>query len=342
MNTYRKHIAAMLFATSFCAATARTLPIFTQMDRELFSVSSTFDRTVPEYMKRHNLSADEMFNRLEENISEHLENLDKNAVGRLDAASSTVKAMAFVHPSEWKPYIAKYAGIEYPKDLRVEAISAYIVNVKNNAFEFAKNILLEPYRTPSEHNCLRMALMQSAVSAAPADREKYVDFLKWAVMHMEGSTSFTTDKNLLDLDPTWRTNSLRKINAERILALGTTDYGTNLLLNLIRDYELVAGIRQPEPMSVSAQVSQTNVKAVTITNVTTQINANTEAVATAVSINFDALSSVENNTSPSTSIALKRLWVFAAPVILAALAVVTFLRRKICKIGMNNQRERMK
>ena len=318
----------MLFSATIYAATALTIPRFTQMDSELFGVSSKFSRTVPEYMKRHNLSSEEMFKRLEENISDHLGNLDENTDGRLIAASSTIKAMAFVHPDECRPYIAKYAGIEYPKDLRVEAISAYINNVKIDSLEFAKNILLDPNRNPSEHNCIRMDFMQCAVSAPLADRKKYVEFFKWAVIHMEGSTSFTTDKHLLELDPTWRTNSLRKINAERILALGTTDYGTNLLLNLIHDYELAAGIRQPEPpASVSVQPSQTNTCAAPVaTNVVTQTNTNAEAVVVAVV--SDVAAAAEKDIPTSATNTKKHAWILGVFVLLAPLVLAAFLKRK--------------
>ena len=244
---------------------------------------------------------------------------------------SMLSAMMAVNPKTFPARVKKYSDKIYPERVRCAAEALYIAKTDADAsIAFAREALSENWRTSNEHGHLRMALMRSASSASPSDREKYVEFFKWGGTNAPlGGLIKTWDKNTIELDPTWRTNSLRRISAEyQRQYAAPNEIASNNVLPVIRDYEIASGIRQSEPPPpVSTQTPQTNIATAPVAaNVVTQTNTNAEAVVVAVVSNVAA--AAEKDIPTSVTNTKKHAWILGAFVLLAPLVLAAFLKRK--------------
>ena len=300
----------------------------TELDWALYGFSNgTVQEKIAAYMSTHNLTEEQMVDRLNANFFENYTNSPSFASDLYGNAKQTLGALRML-PSEYATKeLEKYSCQEFDDRIRSVAINGYLAKTGLSGLAFASNIVSQPWRTGSEHNRMRMEYHAQAMSALPADREKYIEFFKWAASYYSPAGFKTYDRQLNELDSTWRTNEQRLAAIQAQMTYSNTPTGTNILIELLRDYEIATGIRKLEPLPVAAQVPETSAKTIPHTNLTIQPNANNETFATAVSVKSNALSPVENNTSPSASIAPKRFWVLAAPIFLAALAFAVFLRR---------------
>ncbi len=249
MNS-KQIVGIFLYAVlSFTASPVQYI-VLTQLDNAL----SGPDRQAATrmYMEEHSLNSAQMMQLLDENIREQLE-FTGNENLRDSAASSTLYSMAFTDADESLPFLLKYSGQDYPEQVRANATTLYIRYAGDAGFALATNVMTQPWRTFREHGSIRIEFYNQAKTASQENKGKYVDFLKWAILHAEGSTSATIDDHLCELDSTWRTNEIRKINAIRLLKTGPNQIATNDLRRIIRDYEIASGLREPEPPTVVQQ-----------------------------------------------------------------------------------------
>ena len=317
-----------LCALIICSTSqARQIYNYTELDNHLFYTGDNVGDRIREYMRANNVDPDGMTKLLTANFATNFAKADAKNPGRMIAAKNNIAALRWVSGSAAHDAMIEYSKSEYPEEVRGYAAMCFIARTQTAGLGMISNILTETWRDNNEHNLIRMELYAQAVTSSPADREKYVEFFKWSVMHIYGASALSIDDHLLELDPTWRTNATRKAFSQKLLSENPPEFATGVINGIIRDYELAAGIRKPEPPPVTTQTPQTNIAvAPVVANIATQTN--TTTVVAVVSVNSDAFSAVENNTSPSASIAPKRIWIFVAPAILVALAFAVFLHRK--------------
>lgn len=244
------------FLIVFCCATsvsASELPdptltvsyaTLTELDEHLVEINSAAE--MRRYMASRSLDSVQMMQLLDENIKEQLAFTGRKALRDL-TASSTLYAMTLTDVEGSLPRLLEYSGQDYPEAVRAKAASLYIEHAGDAGFVLATNVMAQPWRTFREHGSIRIEFYNQAKSASLETRDKYVNFLKWAILYAEDSTSATIDDHLCELDSTWRTNEIRKINAIRLLKTRPNQIATNDLFRIIRDYEIASGLREPEP-----------------------------------------------------------------------------------------------
>lgn len=111
----------------------------------------------------------------------------------------------------------------------------------------ATNVLLNARFGWRESNAIRIEYVAKARATPPEEREEYIKFLKWAAAYDRSGGFKTWDGQLIELDSSWRTNQLRRRSIEAQQGRPTTPTGTNIFAELLHDYELATGLRQPEP-----------------------------------------------------------------------------------------------
>lgn len=225
-------------------ANAKEYFVITKLDSKL--IGDDKSAAVDRFMKEHSINSTQMMSLLDENIREQLQFTGNEDI-RDCAASTTLITMSHTDVKESLPRLLKYSGQDYPETLRSTAITLYIQHAGNAGFVLATNVMTQPWRSSSEHNRIRMEYYAQAKAASSKDREKHIDFLKWAVTHCVFGNWAAWDDNIVELDPSWRSNELRKAAAELQKQRITTPTGTNNIIEIIRDYELASGLLKPEP-----------------------------------------------------------------------------------------------
>jgi hypothetical protein len=237
-------ILAIILTTRFGICESRTL--FTQLDWELLSSSRPMEEVVESYMQTHNLTDIEMTRLLLDNFHTNFAMSQTAGDSRLAAAGESLKALAILNNSAALHSLEDFSTDKWPVRVRVSAISCILNKVRTKDFSTASNVLTQTWRTADEHSFVRLVYLNQAKSASLAQRKEYIDFFKWAILRMEGASALELDKNLLELDSSWRTNEIRILNANRILAMDPPPFATGLCNAIVADYEIAAGLRQPD------------------------------------------------------------------------------------------------
>jgi hypothetical protein len=237
------YFSCIVVAASAGLAGATLILQYTQLDRDLGSGRDA----VHNYMREHSIDEREMITLLEENIYEHLSKLMENP-NRMNAAGSSVGHMAMIGSSNALAHVMVYATDKSAVErLRIYALKSYFRVDPDGGLPLASNVMTQAWRSSSEFNRVRMEYYVHAKSEPQEAGKKYVDFMKWAVLNGRlGAYLRTWDRNVMDIDPAWRTNELRRISAEFQKQYLNTPTGTNNILEIIQDYEVAAGLRQPD------------------------------------------------------------------------------------------------
>ena len=227
---------------ALASALGMEIVAFTDLDMKI----AMSPLTLKEYMATNSISEAEMIAMLDANIREHLSKTD--ARSRIVAACNSVSWMAGVGTSNALSRVEYYASTNVPERLRAAAVLSYLISAKPNDMPFASNVMTQAWRTPNEHDSVRREYYAQAMSTSSnEEREKYIEFFKWAVTHCVFGNWAAWDDNIVEFDPSWRSNEMRRAAAELQKQRITTPTGTNNILEIIRDYEIASGICKPEP-----------------------------------------------------------------------------------------------
>lgn len=230
----------------FSGATTLVAPC-TELDKSLFCLPGMSQKEILEaYMRSNNLAESEMVALLERNYLENITNAESAATDRFQSARKSVAMLWFLPSDGATRALEKYAGEGYHEEIRRTAVGSVIHKTGLAALPFVSNVMTQAWRTSNEHDEIRRRCFGQAKSASPEDRDRYLEFLKWAVVYDNSGGFKTWDRALIELDPSWRADSRRRLAADAQWRNHTTEYGTNLILSIIHDYELAAGIRKPD------------------------------------------------------------------------------------------------
>jgi hypothetical protein len=216
----------------------------TELDYKLSC--SDVPAAISRYMEDNSLDKSQMLELLNKNLHEQLSATDWDEGSKITAAEGTLQFMAGLGESQALPYMLKYAERDYPDDIRATASMLYIRHAGDAGFVIATNVMIQPWRTFREHGRVRVECYAQAKSRSQEAGKKYIDFMKWAILHAEGATSSTIDDHLYELDPYWRTNEIRFTNAIRLLNISPNETATNDSLRILHDYEIAVGLRQSD------------------------------------------------------------------------------------------------
>jgi hypothetical protein len=239
----------LLCATLAGISSATTLVApCTELDKALFRLPGMSQKEILDgYMLRNHLSESEMVALLEKNYLENYTNAESVATDRFQSARKSVAMLCFLPSDGATRVLEKYASAGYHEEIRRTAVGSVIHKTGLAGLPFVSNVMTQAWRTPSEHDEVRRRHFDQAKAAAPEERAKYVEFLKWAAAYDNSGGFKTWDRQLIELDPSWRADSRRRLAADAQWRNHATEYGTNLILNIIHDYELASGIRQSDP-----------------------------------------------------------------------------------------------
>lgn len=241
--------AFMLFVCG--VSQARLISAFTELDFALFG-SDNLKEQVSQYMEENGLDDSQMISLLEDNIQAHLSKKDE--YGRIKSIENTLTAIRQVEGTNAIEALKRYIDPKLPEHVASQALALYLLRTKLDGLPVATNVMLNPEFGWSERNRIRMEYMEQAKNANPENREKYLDFLKWASMYYEGGFFPSLDAGIISLDPSWRSNDLRRANIERLFALAPPPAGTNVLNNILKDYEQAKGIIPAQDFKTKAPV----------------------------------------------------------------------------------------
>ena len=216
----------------------------TELDYKLSC--SDVPAAISRYMEDNSLDKSQMLELLNKNLHEQLSATDWDEGSKITAAEGTLQFMAGLGESQALPYMLRYIERDYPDDIRATASMLYIRHAGDAGFVIATNVMIQPWRTSREHGRVRVECYAQAKSRSQEARKKYVDFMKWAIAYNRSGGFKTWDRQLIELDPSWRSNEFRRAAAESQKQHTTTPTGTNNILEIIQDYEIAAGLRQPD------------------------------------------------------------------------------------------------
>lgn len=235
------------------AASATQHIVLTKLDESL--ASDDRQASVRLYMKKHSLDSMQMMKLLDANIEEQRSFTD--IPGMRDVAMfGTMISMTYTDVDESLPRLLKYSGQDYPEAVRADAVSLYIQHADDAGFVLATNVMTQAWRSSSEHNRIRMGYYTKAKVASPENKGAYIELLKWAAAYDRSGGFKTWDRQLNELDPSWRTDQMRRAAVEAQKLMPTTTIGTNILEDILRDYEIASGLREPEPPPAVQQSSE--------------------------------------------------------------------------------------
>ena len=172
----------------------------TELDKHLVWIGSHAE--MQRYMDNQSIDSEHMMKLLDANLEEQLAFTDSPKLRDI-AMSRTLRSMTYTDVPQSLERMMKYAQEKYPERVRATAVSLYLNNAENSSFNFATNVMLQTWRSSSEHNRVRMAFHAQAKSASGETRTRYVDFLKWAIAYDRSGGFRTWDRQLTELDPSW-------------------------------------------------------------------------------------------------------------------------------------------
>ena len=219
----------------------------TDLEKIIFSYGSrNISNTVPKYMIQNGINSTNMLGLLENNIQYHLEHYGTNNCECGSLLSNTMFAMKFMG-EDAGPMILKYADVSYTNEIRRGAVYYYLQAAKLSGLPFASNAVMQTWRSSDEQYRVRSAFIDNAKSASPQDRKKYAAFFQWigTIPDWKGASWETLDNYILELDPSWRTNALRRTTAEFQLQYERHGEATNAVIGIMLDYEKATGIVDP-------------------------------------------------------------------------------------------------
>jgi hypothetical protein len=241
----KQSVLIFLCCLAFSLAFATYHIVITDLDKHLIWIESPAE--MQEYMRSRSLDSAQMMRLLDENIEEQLAFTDSPDFRDI-AMSGTLYSMTYTDSTQSLARLLKYSEQEYPEHVRATASMLYIRHAGDAGFVLATNVMIQPWRSPREHINILMECYALAKSVSAGSRIKHVDFMKWALMNDRsgGGSIKTWDRYLNELDPSWRTNEMRKGAVEVQQTIPTTPTGTNILIEIIHDYEIAVGLRQSD------------------------------------------------------------------------------------------------
>ena len=252
LTTNENHQMKTILFTVFIAyaslplnLSARQYIVLTDLDRELAGDNKA--TAISRYMEMHSLNTEQMLGLLDENFHTQLNAVSEDEYKRLVAAESSLYAMAITDKILSLEKMRNYSESKYTEEIRATAGMLYLRNAGADGFVLASNIMTQSWRSPREHNRVRTEYYNLAKSTLSKTRQNYVEFLEWAAAYDRSGGFKTWDRQLIELDPPWRTNRLRRVAIEAQLGRQTTPTGTNILIGLLRDYEISSGSPASEP-----------------------------------------------------------------------------------------------
>ena len=246
-------IVAFVLAIVVCnVSNATQIVAITELDRALFVPGGKLKDEVKNFMTTHRLDDLQMITLLEENIKTHLDNKDKP--GHIECIESTLTAIRHIEGDNAISALQRYIDPKLPEYVPSQALTLYLLRTKLDGLSVATNVMLNPEFGWRERNQIRIEYVAQAKNANLENREKYLDFLKWASMYYGGGFFPSLDAGIISLDPSWRSNDLRRANIERLFALAPPPAGTNVLNNILKDYEQATGIIPAQDFETKAPV----------------------------------------------------------------------------------------
>jgi hypothetical protein len=239
----KRCVLIFLCCLAFSLAFATYHIVITELDEHLVWIESPAE--MQEYMRSRSLDSAQMMRLLDENIEEQLAFTDSPDFRDI-AMSGTLYSMTYTDSTQSLARLLKYSEQEYPEHVRATASMLYIRHAGDAGFVLATNVMIQPWRTFREHGRVRVECYAQAKSRPQEAGKKYVDFMKWAIAYNRSGGFKTWDRQLIELDPSWRSNEFRRAAAESQKQHTTTPTGTNNILEIIQDYEIAAGLRQPD------------------------------------------------------------------------------------------------
>jgi len=246
-----KIMKTKIITFSFIVLSAQTTFSFqttgpsTELDKLFFNNSS---ESVPAYMRENNLNSDQMLVLIDQNINWYIDVAKQYSLPNILGVENSMYAI--MHTGCENPFdeIAKYAGEEYPGELRYYTISVHLNQSKLSGLPFASNVVSQAWRSYREIDNVCSIYQRQSKVATPEERDQYSDFFKWVIQTVPlNGMVVSWDSYIIDIDPAWRTNYLRLSSIEYQNQFVNDNIGTNNVAKLLRNYEIAVGLREPDP-----------------------------------------------------------------------------------------------